>query len=1004
MGARTLLHALFVLMLAVAAVGIAGHCAQAADTTVQQNADRAALHSKVRQLHEDQKLDEARAVAEKGLEAAEHAKPADEAEVMWWLFELGAIYEDLGQYTKAEPYLVRALALAERLYGPNSSVAIIGLRNLAGNERDQGRFSEAEARFKRALAISEGQGQNGLDVASSLNDLAELYLAQGRYGEAEPLLKRALGILEAVSGPQSLYVSSVVSNLGFLCANQARFAEAEAYFKRAIEIQKYVHGSDHPLTARALARLGLLYQMQGRFSEAEPLLLGSCDMLQKTLSPTHPIVAACTASAAAYLHQVQRYALAEQYYRRALEAYSKVLGGDAPEVGNLLTNFGQLLIDTDRLAEAETMLQRAVSVLKKAFGVEHPDTGRAIGALAQAEIELGKFGEAEANLRRAIAGVRKSLPSLHPDLEQHLASLAVALLAHGKPEEAFAAAKEAAAIEVALQASSANAELKGMSHAVAAHEAAFQQEVRAAYALAQAQPAREQVLRDAGFGAAQYLAFDETGRAVGQMASRFAARDDPLGRLLHEQQDLLRRLRALNQLIATAIGSPDTNTHAQASELRRESEAISARLQEIDARLRREDPAYADLADPRPISLAETQSLLSDNEGLVLVLSVVNDTYLFAISRSQIAWAHVPVTRLKLEEQVRVLRLQVDKTTWQEQMAPFDRSLAYTLYQEVLAPVDRVFKDKANLFVVATGPLTSLPFAMLVTEPPAGGAAGDRDPEALRQTAWLIKRQASVTLPSVSSLRALRLYADKRSGSEAFAGFGDPVFDDTARDTRRVSELSRFFRGDQPILGMLRTLPRLKATGDEVRAMARILGAPDSDVYVRERATETQIKTRDLSRKRIIEIATHGLVAGDFSYAEPGLAFTPPNAATDLDDGYLASSEAARLNLHADMVILSACDTAAGEVPGANGLSGLARAFILAGTKSLLASHWAIDDQAAMLLTTRTVLGIQKSPARGRAEALRQAMLSVMNEPGDPVHAHPVTWAPFVLVGEPRVN
>jgi CHAT domain-containing protein len=293
---------------------------------------------------------------------------------------------------------------------------------------------------------------------------------------------------------------------------------------------------------------------------------------------------------------------------------------------------------------------------------------------------------------------------------------------------------------------------------------------------------------------------------------------------------------------------------------------------------------------------------------------------------------------------------------------------------------------------------------LLVSEQPRGGAKLDGDPVALRQTAWLIKRQALATLPSVSALRALRNYADKRTGSEAFAGFGDPVFDRAAERDRHLQPVSRYFRGPESNLDMLRTLPRLEATNAEVRAMATLLGAPESDVYLRERASETLIRTRDLSRKRVIEIATHGLIAGDLDYAEPGLAFSPPASASRLDDGYLASSEAAGLNLHADLVILSACDTAAGEVPGANGLSGLARSFILAGSKSLLVSHWAVNDEAAMMLTTRTVAALQKAPAQGRAEALRQAMLSVMTDPDDPFFAHPVAWAPFVLVGEPRVN
>jgi CHAT domain-containing protein len=211
------------------------------------------------------------------------------------------------------------------------------------------------------------------------------------------------------------------------------------------------------------------------------------------------------------------------------------------------------------------------------------------------------------------------------------------------------------------------------------------------------------------------------------------------------------------------------------------------------------------------------------------------------------------------------------------------------------------------------------------------------------------------------------------------------------------------FRGSEPDPKKLRQLDPLPATAGELRALAKALGASETaDVYLRERATEAQIKSLDLSHKHVIAFATHGLMAGDMGLGEPGLVFTPPASPSERDDGYLAASEVAGLNLKADWIILSACNTAAGDTPGAKGLSGLARAFFLAGSKSLLVSHWPVWDTAAMKLTTGAVANMQKNPAAGRAEALRQSMLTLMNDRRAPYFAHPAAWAPFVLVGETR--
>ena len=133
---------------------------------------------------------------------------------------------------------------------------------------------------------------------------------------------------------------------------------------------------------------------------------------------------------------------------------------------------------------------------------------------------------------------------------------------------------------------------------------------------------------------------------------------------------------------------------------------------------------------------------------------------------------------------------------------------------------------------------------------------------------------------------------------------------------------------------------------------------------------------------------------------EPALALTLPAQPNDLDDGLLTASEVAQLKLNADWVVLSACSTAAGDKPGAEALSGLARAFFYAGARALLVSHWSVDSEAATRLTAATFSIMNSEPKLGHAEALRRAMLAYMNDKASPLNAYPAFWAPFSLVGE----
>jgi len=189
--------------------------------------------------------------------------------------------------------------------------------------------------------------------------------------------------------------------------------------------------------------------------------------------------------------------------------------------------------------------------------------------------------------------------------------------------------------------------------------------------------------------------------------------------------------------------------------------------------------------------------------------------------------------------------------------------------------------------------------------------------------------------------------------------------------------------------GTLRTWAPLPETADELCDVAHDLGVdPSTHVYLGASATETKIKqlsdSGTLATNRIVHFATHGAVAGDLSgTAQPGLILTPPEKASDVDDGYLSAPEIATLKLDADWVILSACNTAAGDAKGAEALSGLARAFFYAGARSLLVSHWEVNSDATVKLITKAIAELKKGPKIGRANALRQSMLTMIDQGKD---------------------
>jgi CHAT domain-containing protein/Flp pilus assembly protein TadD len=922
------------------------------------------LETASRQLWVAGKYDEALPLAEKALELQERRWGAEHPDLTYPLLNLASIHFRKGDYEKAEALYLRGLMIAEKALGSEHPRVARLLHYLGIFYGTEGDYARAESLHQRAISIQErALGPDHPLVASSLSELANLYRNKGDFVHAEPLLQRVLTAQEKVLGEEHSNFAGTLNNLASLNHEKGDYAKAEPLYQRAIAIWEK---TNHPYLAAGLNNLAELYRNMGDYERAEPLYRRSISIKEKAVGPNHPDVADSLGNVAFLYYARGDYAKAETLYLSALATLEKALGPNHPTVGWHLGYLANVYFATNGYAKAEPLYHRALAILETANGTNYYH-------LADILVDLAKMSAAEGKLAQAVAYQARANAIIEHNLALNLA------IGSERQKLAYLARLP-----------------EQMNQAISLHVRFAVDDPTARELAATAVLQRKGRVQDA------------LSNSLASLRSRFSADDRAL---LDQLNDIT------SQLARFVLNGPQGTSP---TEHQKRIKTLGEQREKLESEINSRSAGF--YQQSRPASLAATQSAIPDDAALIE----------FAVYRpfdpkapdNQKAYGEPRYVAYVVRKQGAVLWKElgdakaIDRAIDEFRKALRDpkrrdvQRLARAVDEKVMQPVRPLLGDATKLLISPDGALNLIPFEALVDH----------------QNRYLVERFSCTYLTSGRDLLRLQVARASKSPPVVLANpmFGEPELIAMAKANGPKSQRASFDRKRQggskrqsvttgSDLSNVYFAP-LGGTAQEAQSIKSLFA--EASVLTGTQATESSLK--QVSAPSIIHIATHGFFLTDSPASSSnssgestrainasakienpllrsGLALAGANLHKGTgDDGILTALEASGLNLWGTkLVTLSACDTGIGEVKNGEGVYGLRRAFVLAGTETLVMSLWPVSDYVTRELMTNYYRGLKQG--QGRGEALRQVQLSMLKRKG---REHPFYWASFIQSGE----
>jgi CHAT domain-containing protein len=786
-------------------------------------------------------------------------------------------------------------------------------------------------------------------------------------------------------------------------------ANAEQSFREALAVQQRILGRDNPGLALTMMKLAAQISHQRNAPEADRLLDQAAALTSRS---GDPLIAAqldyYRAVTSAYEHKPRE---ADRQAEMAETAFSRLLppgAGERPRLdipGQALGSQGNevpiLMADpaappteqTAILGLAETLRLRAALAeragntaestalalradrLLRSSGLAMSSTGaRSLRIVASNAAAAADYSRAASYSSEAGSVFERVVPGERPEAVNKLRQ-GTYQLERGHTESALALFREAGQI------------LRRPGVVGAPPEDIFPW-LGALQAAAEQHPDNRAELTAEMFEAAQLAMGSRTALDIAQATARLAAGDPKTAAVIRDYQDKQGEFDEVQAERDVAVANRATPEGLAAIDARI-AEAQKARDQ-AESVVLTAAPRYVEWSE-KPATESEVRERLGANEAVAFLFVSSKGSYGFLVKGGGTVAYRIPLNEAEIAASVTKLR---DSTVERPGGLPnFNFAAGYALYVALFGPVEKNLDGVSELSVVATGNLLRFPLAALVTQPGVSAANGD-----YRRVPWLLRRVALGYFPSPRVYVNLRGRAGGAPASEPYIGFGD--FRPATPAQLAATFPRERCRDDFEALGGLERLPNTKV---EVTTIGQRLGAGPGAIVLGDSFTKARLQKPDLDQRRIVVLATHALLPEDLKCQPgPSIVVSVPANAPNANAGLLSPGDIEKLKLDADLIVLSACNTAGPGAKTGESLSGLARAFFRAGARGVMVTHWSIASDAALALMINTF-------STGRAvtdtaQALRLAQLQMIDTAGtgnNPIElSYPNYWAAFALIGD----
>lgn len=939
------------------------------------------------------------------------------------LDSLMMMFYQKSDYSNAIPVTTAGRQKSLKEFGSLDTTYAEYTNNLGYFEFRLGNYEAAETLYLEAKDIRlQIFGRLHRSYASSLNNLALLYKTQGALEKALDLYLESNQINKEVLGEESEHYANTLNNLGSLYKEMGDYDQALYFYNESRNIGEKVLGKEHPRVASTINNLALLYTAKGEYEQALSLFLEIKELDERTLGREHPYFITTLNNLAGAYQDMGDYDKAEQTYKESKELSNKALGKEHPYSARAANNLGLLYSEIENFEAAAILLEEAKRIYEKLHGKAHQNVATTLNNLGLVYQGQGDY-EASYAAHSKARTIRKAIYGQHHHM--FIASL------YNLANLCYEYNKDSMAIDLIHQVLELSTRLtlpKTISHewsamikeAPSLTSANLEKVLRALAVL-------DEILHRKKALEQRVIVADLVQQLLTKFRNNVSSDSDKL-RLLSESNNWLKRSLDLLNDANIAFDLADQNKSAllyqatksedayfignlpdsllkQDKALFKKRSRLEAQLQEkrskdelstlrIDLNqtnlaigtfyemLKKDYPDYYQLKhQSATISAKEVQDRLK--EGEMLIEYVITDTviHLFGINKTEILWEKQRLREELLKQKIRALHDVLSNYTLlsskEEQAYQKYTGLAYWFYQQLLKPLLDDKENISHLIIVSDGELGHLPFeAFLVEQAP-------QNKTSYKDLHYVLSDYSVSYNYSAALWKENRSVGVRDNNNQMLAMAAD-------YGNKEVNESSQRLLMDRKMRSLLGPLP---AARKEVETLKEQF---EGSFIFDKMASERQVKTI-IDDYAILHFAMHGILDAKHP-ALSSLALTEDG--DSLENNFLQAYEISKMDLKADLVVLSACETGYGRFEQGNGIASLARSFMYAGVPSLVVSLWKVNDGSTAVIMRLFYQYL--SDGLDKAAALRQAKLDYIKA-ANGIIGFPAFWSPFIQVGNSQV-